>query len=133
MWQQQPELTEAERVAFLQLLDQERNVAAFCILGGIFGEGIDLPGELLSSVVIVGVGMPQVNRDTRELQAFYQERYGAGFEFTFLYPGMQKVDQALGRVVRRMEDQGAALLIDSRYGEARYRELLPPWWSYVEQ
>jgi len=103
---------------------------ALCILGGVFGEGIDLPGEQLCSVVVVGVGMPQVNRDTRQLQDWYQQRCGAGFEYVFLYPGMQKVDQALGRVVRRMEDRGRALLIDPRYRQRQYRELLPPWWDY---
>jgi DNA excision repair protein ERCC-2 len=84
----------------------------------------------LSSVAIVGVGMPQINRDTRALQAWYDQRQGAGFDYTFVYPGMQKVGQALGRVVRGMGDRGSALLIDPRYRETRYRELLPPWWDY---
>ena len=114
----------------LQLLALRENVAAFCILGGVFGEGIDLPGKLLSSVVVIGIGMPQVNRDTRQLQAWYQQRNAAGFEYAFLYPGMQKVDQALGRVVRRLEDTGRALLIDPRYRQRQYRDLLPPWWEY---
>jgi DNA excision repair protein ERCC-2 len=119
-----------EREQLLQLLEQREDVAAFCILGGVFGEGIDLPGKLLSSVVVVGVGMPQVNRDTRQLQDWYQQRYAAGFEYAFLYPGMQKVDQALGRVVRRLADNGHALLIDPRYRQRQYRDLLPPWWEY---
>ena len=118
------------REQLLLLLAQRRDVAAFCILGGVFGEGIDLPGEQLSSVVVVGVGMPQVNRGTRQLQRWYQQRCGFGFEYAFLYPGMLKVDQALGRVVRRMEDSGKALLIDPRYAEQQYRDLLPPWWDY---
>ena len=75
-------------------------MAAFCILGGIFGEGIDLPGERLTSVVIVGVGLPQFNRETEQLRAWFQQQCGAGFEYAYLYPGMQKVDQALGRVIR---------------------------------
>ena len=74
--------------------------------------------------------MPQVNRQTRQLQQWYQHRYGDGFEYTYLYPGMQKVDQALGRVVRRLQDRGRALLVDPRYSRAQYRELLPPWWKY---
>ena len=82
----------------LHLLAQREDVVAFCILGGVFGEGIDLPGKSLRSVVVVGTGMPQVNRNTRQLQAWYEERYAAGFEYAFLYPGMQKVGQALGRV-----------------------------------
>jgi DNA excision repair protein ERCC-2 len=131
VWVQQQEQDDRAREQLLQLLAQRRDVVAFCILGGVFGEGIDLPGEQLCSVVVVGVGMPQVNRDTRQLQAWYQQRYGAGFEYAFLYPGMQKVDQALGRVVRRMQDRGRALLIDPRYRERQYRELLPPWWDYA--
>ena len=130
LWQQRQDLDEPARQQLLDLLAERRNVAAFCILGGVFGEGIDLPGDQLASVVVVGVGMPQVNRDTRQLQSWHAQRYGAGFEYTFLYPGMQKVDQALGRVVRRMDDAGRALLIDPRYREAQYRELLPPWWAY---
>lgn len=130
IWQQRQDLDDSGRQEMLDLLTRRQDVAAFCILGGIFGEGIDLPGEQLASVVVVGVGMPQVNRDTRILQAWHEQRYGAGFDYAFLYPGMQKVDQALGRVVRRMEDSGTALLIDPRYRERQYRELLPPWWQY---
>jgi len=130
LWQQRQALDDSARQELLDLLAERRNVAAFCILGGVFGEGIDLPGEQLASVVVVGVGMPQVNRDTRQLQAWHARRSGAGFEYTFLYPGMQKVDQALGRVVRRMDDAGRALLIDPRYDERQYFELLPPWWAY---
>jgi DNA excision repair protein ERCC-2 len=132
LWVQQAGQDDSAREQLLQLLAERADVAAFCILGGIFGEGIDLPGEQLCSVVVVGVGMPQVNRDTRQLQGWYQQCYGAGFEYAFLYPGMQKVDQALGRVVRRLEDKGRALLIDPRYGELQYRELLPPWWEYTD-
>jgi DNA excision repair protein ERCC-2 len=118
------------REELLALLEQHRDVVAFCILGGVFGEGVDLPGDQLASVVVVGVGLPQFNRDTERLCAWHQSRHGDGFAHAYLYPGMQKVDQALGRVIRRMDDRGRALLIDSRYRESRYRELLPPWWSY---
>ena len=127
---QQREQEDAGRDQLLQQLETRRDVVALCILGGVFGEGIDLPGERLTSVVIVGVGLPQFNRDTRMLQAWYQQRCGAGFEYACLYPGMQKVDQALGRVIRASEDRGRALLVDSRYGQRQYRELLPPWWNY---
>ncbi|MEE4144654.1 MAG: ATP-dependent DNA helicase [Halieaceae bacterium] len=128
LWVQQRE--DAGRDQLLRLLEERRDVAALCILGGVFGEGIDLPGEQLSSVVIVGVGLPRFNRDTEQLRAWYQRLYGAGFDYAYLFPGMQKVDQALGRVIRGSEDRGRALLIDSRYGERQYRDLLPPWWTY---
>ena len=132
LWVQEPGEGEERRAELLRLLGEERDLAAFCILGGVFGEGIDLPGDDLASVAVVGVGMPQVNQDTRELQDWYQRATGAGFEYTFLYPGMQKVDQALGRVIRSPDDRGNALLIDTRYARAEYRELLPPWWQYRE-
>ena len=130
LWVQQREQADAGRDELLQVLEAHRDVAAFCILGGVFGEGIDLPGEQLTSVVIVGVGLPQFNRDTELLRDWFQQRYGAGFEYAYLYPGMQKVDQALGRVIRGSGDRGRALLIDSRYRDRQYRELLPTWWDY---
>lgn len=132
LWVQTREQDERAREALLTTLGEHRNVVAFCILGGVFGEGVDLPGEQLASVVIVGVGLPQVNRDTRQLRDYYDRRCGQGFEYTFLYPGMQKVDQALGRVIRRDEDRGSALLIDSRYRRHAYRVLLPGAWHYVD-
>ncbi|MDO8860949.1 ATP-dependent DNA helicase [Haliea sp. E1-2-M8] len=118
------------RDELLQLLQEERNVAAFCVLGGAFGEGIDLPGDQLSSVVVVGVGLPQVNSANERLRELYQRRYGAGFAHAYQYPGLQKVSQAIGRVVRTETDRGKALLIDSRYADPACRALLPPWWSY---
>jgi len=130
LWVQERDQGDAGRETLLALLEAQRNVAAFCMLGGVFGEGIDLPGHRLSSVVIVGVGMPQYNRDTQQMRAYYDQQLGAGFEYAYLYPGMQKVDQALGRVVRSPKDRGKALLIDSRYGQEAYRALLPPWWDY---
>ncbi len=130
LWVQQREQGDTGREELLQYLETRRDVLALCILGGVFGEGVDLPGERLTSVVIVGVGLPQFNRDTQMLQAWYQQHCGTGFEYAFLYPGMQKVDQALGRVIRTAGDRGRALLIDSRYRERQYRELLPPWWHY---
>jgi DNA excision repair protein ERCC-2 len=130
LWVQRRDRGASGREELLPLLEECRNVAALCILGGVFGEGIDLPGQRLTSVVVVGVGLPQFNRETEQLRDWYQRRYSAGFEFAYLYPGMQKVDQALGRVVRGCGDRGRALLIDSRYRERQYRELLPPWWTY---
>jgi DNA excision repair protein ERCC-2 len=132
-WVQEPEQADQARSVLLEQLEQRDDIAAFCILGGVLGEGIDLPGDQLSSVVVVGVGMPQVNRDTRELQSWYEQKTSAGFEYTFLYPGMQKVAQAIGRVIRTPEDRGSALLIDPRFAQASYLNLLPPWWQYKNQ
>ena len=130
LWTQRPGLDEVERDEILRQLELRRDVVALCILGGVFGEGIDLPGDQLASIVVIGVGMPQLNRQTRQLQEWYQQRFGSGFEYTYVYPGMQKVGQAVGRVVRGPQDRGHALLIDPRYAQQVYRRLLPPWWDY---
>ena len=127
---QAPDQGDAVRDELLRRLRDETSIAAFCILGGVFGEGVDLPGDDLCSVVVVGVGTPQLNQDTRALQDYYQTTVGDGFEHAFVYPGMQKVSQAMGRVIRTVSDQGQALLIDSRYRQPAYRQLLPPWWDY---
>jgi DNA excision repair protein ERCC-2 len=124
---------ENDRADLLKNLRERTDVAAFCILGGVFGEGIDLPGEALKSVVVVGVGLPQVSREREVLKDYYQAKHGRGFQYAYQYPGMQKVSQAVGRVVRREADDGSALLIDQRYGLGDYRALLPPWWSYPGQ
>jgi DNA excision repair protein ERCC-2 len=132
LWQQRPGLSEDERGALLDLFAGRRDVVAFCILGGVFGEGIDLPGDQLSGVVVVGVGMPQVGREREQLRTWYQQTRGRGFEYAYMYPGMQKVAQALGRVVRTDSDRGRALLVDPRYARPEYRALLPPWWDYED-
>jgi DNA excision repair protein ERCC-2 len=128
-WIQQRHQDDGKRDELIELLRNGSNVVAFCILGGVFGEGIDLPGDALSRVVIVGVGLPQFNRNTECLRNYYQSVLGNGFEFAYLYPGMQKVNQALGRVIRKDTDVGRALLIDSRYMQSQYRALLPTHWD----
>lgn len=127
---QQREQAEAARHELLETLRTRVDVAAFCILGGVFGEGIDLPGDALCSVVIVGVGLPQFNRERQSLRDYHQQKSGEGFEFAYLYPGMQKVSQALGRVIRGETDTGSALLIDARFSEPGYQRLLPACWTY---
>ncbi|MFT4822677.1 MAG: DNA excision repair protein ERCC-2 [Halioglobus sp.] len=129
-WVQEREQGDSGRAELFEKLQSRQDIVAFCILGGVFGEGIDLPGDQLSSVVVVGVGLPAVNRDTEQLRDYFEGHYGSGFEYAYLYPGMQKVDQALGRVIRQMDDRGSALIIDHRYRLAQYRNLLPPWWEY---
>ncbi|PLW84260.1 ATP-dependent DNA helicase [Kineobactrum sediminis] len=129
-WVQAPGQDADARGSLLRQLGERRDVAAFCVLGGAFGEGIDLPGDDLSSVVVVGVGLPQVNAANEQLRNHYQKHYGSGFAHAYQYPGMQKVSQALGRVVRLETDYGRALLVDGRYSDPAYRALLPPWWTY---
>lgn len=101
---------------------------SLCVLGGIFAEGIDLPGDALDGVVIVGVGLPQVNLFQETLRAYYERTFGDGFLYAYMLPGMQKVAQAVGRVIRTEKDRGVALLLDDRYRQAAYRRLCPEHW-----
>ncbi|MBQ2928833.1 MAG: hypothetical protein IJD99_01300 [Clostridia bacterium] len=101
---------------------------SLCVLGGIFAEGIDLPGDALDGVVIVGVGLPQVNLFQETLRAYYERTFGDGFLYAYMLPGMQKVAQAVGRVIRTEHDRGVALLLDDRYRQSAYRRLCPEHW-----
>lgn len=126
-------MTEPERDAFLAAFAVEHGetLVGFAVLGGIFGEGIDLVGERLIGAVIVGVGLPQLCVE-RDLIRDYFERHSApGFEFAYTFPGMNRVLQAVGRVIRSETDRGIVLLIDARFNELRYRRLFPPWWRFV--
>ncbi|MFN2327850.1 MAG: ATP-dependent DNA helicase [Chromatocurvus sp.] len=113
-----------------ELLRTQRNVCALCLLGGSYSEGIDLPGDQLRSVVLVGPGLPQPDRDNRLQRDYFQRHHGDGFRYASLYPAMQRVNQSLGRVVRGDTDCGAALLIDGRYAQPEYRALLSGHWEY---
>ncbi len=124
-------MSESERTQFLARFDSENGttVAGFAVMGGIFGEGIDLVGERLGGVVIVGVGLPQISIE-RDLIANYFAALGRnGFNYGYVFPGMNRVLQAVGRVIRSETDRGVALLIDERFSRWPYRELLPKWWN----
>ncbi|MEY2429826.1 MAG: excision repair protein [Verrucomicrobiota bacterium] len=126
-------MTEAERDAFLAAFAVEHGetLAGFAVLGGIFGEGIDLVGERLIGAVIVGVGMPQLCVERDLIRDYFQQLNGRGFDYAYSFPGMNRVLQAVGRVIRSETDRGVVLLIDARFGELRYRRLFPPWWKFV--
>lgn len=122
-------MTDEERRAFLAPYTPEGEpVLSLCVLGGIFAEGIDLPGDALDGVVIVGVGLPQVNLFQETLRAYYERSLGDGFLYAYMLPGMQKVAQAVGRVIRTEMDRGVALLLDDRYRQNMYRRLCPEHW-----
>jgi DNA excision repair protein ERCC-2 len=125
---QRPEMDDGERRQFLEAFDHEPAVRriGFCVMGGIFGEGIDLKGDRLIGAVIVGVGLPQICRERDLLRGYYDDRGGCGFDYAYRNPGMNKVIQAMGRVIRGEEDRGMILLIDDRYGRRDYARLLPP-------
>ena len=127
---QTPRMKENEREAFVRQFHEKQSNAlvGFAVMGGIFGEGIDLVGEHLVGAVIVGVGLPQVCLERDLIRDYFQQTRGAGFDFAYTFPGMNRVLQAAGRVIRSELDRGIILLIDSRFAEARYRKLFPVWW-----
>jgi DNA excision repair protein ERCC-2 len=130
---QRPGMTEAERDDFLAAFSFEHGetLVGFAILGGVFGEGIDLVGERLIGAVIVGVGLPQLSLERDLIREYFQAREMDGFGFAYTFPGMNRVLQAIGRVIRSETDRGVVLLIDARFGELRYRRLFPPWWKFL--
>ena len=99
-------------------------------MGGIFGEGVDLTGERLIGCAVVGVGLPQVSPRQEMLRRYYDQNAQAGFDYAYRCPGMNKVLQAAGRVIRTPEDKGVVLLIDDRFAQADYRRLLPAHWAH---
>ena len=123
-------MTEKEREDFLEeFQEQDLTLAAFCVMGGIFSEGIDLIGERLIGVVIVGTGLPQVGTEREILKAYYDSHGKNGFDYAYRYPGMNKVLQAAGRVIRTKADTGIILLLDDRFRNTEYRMLFPPEWE----
>ncbi|MDT2634017.1 helicase C-terminal domain-containing protein [Enterococcus dongliensis] len=124
-------LSEVEREAFLASFDErpEKTMIGFCVLGGIFSEGIDLVGDRLIGTIVVGVGLPQINHEQELIKEYYDEKQNRGFSYAYQLPGMNKVIQAAGRVIRTMSDRGIILLLDQRYTNPHYQNLLPINWS----
>jgi DNA excision repair protein ERCC-2 len=100
-------------------------------MGGIFGEGIDLVGERLTGAVIVGVGLPGICMERDLIRDYFNNRRRDGFAYAYTYPGITRVLQAVGRVIRTVSDRGTVLLMDKRYETPRYRRLLPPHWQII--
>ena len=117
--------------AFSEKLSGERkgSLAAFCVMGGIFGEGIDLKNEQLIGAIVVGTGLPQISNEREILMHYYDERAGAGFDYAYRFPGMNKVLQAAGRVIRTTEDVGVIELLDERFLKSDYRGRFPREWE----
>ena len=128
---QRPAMSEADRDGFIQKFHEvhHQSLVGFAVMGGLFGEGIDLAGERLVGAVVVGVGLPQVSLERELIRRHFDVDCDAGYEFAYTFPGMNRVLQAAGRVIRSETDRGILLLIDARFGHARYRELAPPWWE----
>lgn len=128
---QTPNMTDAQRLDFLKRFEpnSEKTLLGLAAMGGVFGEGIDLVGERLVGAIIVGVGLPQLCLERNLIRAYFDEQGLDGFDYAYVFPGMNRVLQAVGRVIRSETDRGAVLLIDSRFSEERYRELFPAWWE----
>lgn len=123
-------MTEEEKEAFLEKFNsgQGETLIGFAVLGGIFSEGIDLIGDRLNGVVVVGVGMPQICFERNLIKDYFDKQGRNGFDYAYVYPGMNKVLQAGGRLIRSEEDEGTILLIDDRFLQKKYKQLLPPEW-----
>ena len=128
---QEPGMNEEKREAFLAEFsaEREKTLIAFCVMGGIFGEGIDLKKEQLIGAVIVGTGLPQISNEREILMDYYEKRMGEGFDYAYRYPGMNKVLQAAGRVIRTIDDVGVIELLDERFLQSDYRNLFPKEWE----
>jgi DNA excision repair protein ERCC-2 len=122
---QKANMSEEEKNAFLGEFKIKNNLLMFCVLGGMFSEGIDLPGEQLIGSIIIGVGYPMIDMRNEIIKDFYGEN---GYDYAYVFPGINKVQQAAGRVIRTETDAGRILLVDDRYTTSKYKMLLPNEW-----
>lgn len=127
-------MQEEERESFLEAFsrDSKESVVGFCVMGGIFGEGIDLQRDKLIGAIIVGTGLPQICNEREILKEYYRKKGLDGFAYAYQYPGMNKVLQAAGRVIRTQEDKGIVMLLDDRFLKGSYQEMFPLEWETYE-
>lgn len=131
---QQRGLSEEDKEAFIQAFSQERerSLVAFSVLGGMFSEGIDLVGDRLIGTIIVGVGLPMICYENDLIRQHFDLTTRNGFDYAYVYPGMNKVLQAAGRVIRTTNDKGVVVLIDQRFNQQHYKRLYPAEWSHYQ-
>ena len=131
---QENAMDEQQKAAFLAQFvpGPSQTLLGFAVMGGVFGEGVDLTGDRLIGVGIVGPGLPQVGPRQEQLRDYFEQTRGSGFDYAYRYPGMNKVLQAAGRVIRSPRDKGVVLLIDNRFAMPDYRRLMPPHWSHLK-
>lgn len=127
-------MSEEAREIFLENFEEARDqsLIGFCVMGGIFSEGINLAEDKLIGAVIVGTGLPQVCTERELLKSYFDAQGLRGFDYAYLYPGMNKVLQSAGRVIRTDEDRGVILLLDERFLDGRYQETFPREWKDYE-
>ena len=123
---QKENINEVDKEEFLANFMENSKVLAFAVVGGMFSEGVDLPGKRLIGAVIVGVGFPKISIENDIIANYFAER---GFDYAYTYPGINKILQCAGRVIRTEKDKGSILLVDSRYLSKKYKDMLPPAWK----
>ena len=129
VWAQSRFMTAIERDAFLARFSDDSCGIGFAVLGGSFAEGVDLPGRRLVGAFVATLGLPPPNAVNEALRSRMETDFGAGYAYTYLYPGIQRVVQAAGRVIRTEQDRGVVYLLDDRFARTEVRRLLPRWWS----
>lgn len=131
---QRRDMTKREKDAFLSEFkkDDKSYLVGFSVLGGIYSEGVDFAGESLIGAIIVGIGIPQLSYEREAIAAYYQDKLDEGKEFAYIYPGINKVLQAAGRVIRTEDDRGVIVLIDDRFDDPLYKKVMPRLWSGME-
>ena len=127
-------MTYAEKEEFLSRFKEDTGVlrVGFCVLGGSFSEGIDLPGSRLIGTVIVGVGLPGISNERNIIKEHFDNTREGGYDYAYTYPGMNRVLQAAGRVIRTENDRGVVVLLDDRYATEQYRMMFPLHWSHIQ-
>ena len=132
---QEKMMTEEKREEFLEEFAKERegNLLGLCVMGGIFSEGIDLTEEKLVGAFIVGTGLPQICYEREILRQYFEKKNGKGFDYAYLYPGMNKVLQSAGRVIRTETDRGVILLLDERFLQRQCQEIFPREWAGIKK
>jgi len=126
---QRPKMTEKERMALVDALKESQPPKlVFAVQGGLFAEGIDYPGETLSGVIVISPALPQVSFERELMRQYYEQRCGKGFEFAYLFPGMNRVIQSVGRLIRSETDRGVVVLVCQRFAQPQYTALFPSDW-----
>jgi DNA excision repair protein ERCC-2 len=128
-WVQARSMSERERKQFVEQFDASDRGIGFAVLGGSFAEGIDLVGDRLIGAFIATIGLPQINPVNHSMAERMERAFGEGYNYVYLYPGIRKVIQAAGRVIRSTTDEGVVYLIDERYASGEVLALLPTWWA----
>ena len=128
---QKKDMTAREKADFLAEFEKESKsyLIGFCVMGGIYSEGIDLVGESLIGAVVIGIGIPALSFEREAIAAYYNDKYEEGKQFAYIYPGVNRVLQAAGRVIRREDDRGVIVLIDDRFDDPIYKTVIPKLWS----